>query len=77
MNRSDMSRQVDNVDGEGPNPQPIASSSASAGSSAGTHKLAYSKRGKITIVACISCRKRKTKVQNCLQMHQFATDSPL
>lgn len=44
---------------------------ASAGGEAGSSQAAssssrptYSKRGKITIVACVPCRKRKTKVSS-------------
>lgn len=38
------------------------SSSASSNLPTGLSKTTYSKRGKITIVACVPCRKRKTKV---------------
>ena len=38
------------------------SSQISSSLPAGVGKTTYSKRGKITVVACVSCRKRKTKV---------------
>jgi hypothetical protein len=62
---------VDMMQGQGQGQEMGSASTPNAGGNGGGkapgsgNKPTYAKRGKITIVACVPCRKRKTKV-GCL-----------